>query len=100
MADQGAPQISKQMKVRGPIRAGRRRLIGRIRNFLMHLIDSLAQWGVVLFIWSISCRRDVTRSKGIPSTILGMMLLQNEAEVNLVLGKRGNHEKTDWVPRY
>jgi hypothetical protein len=36
-------------------------------------------------MWSISCRGDVTRPNGIPSTISGMMLSQKWVAVNFVL---------------
>jgi hypothetical protein len=35
---------------------------------------------------NLSCRGELARSNGIPSTILGMMSLQKEGTVNLVLG--------------
>jgi hypothetical protein len=50
----------------------------------MHLIDSIAQRGVVLSKCSIRCGRDLGRSNGIPSTILGMASPQKQAEVNLI----------------
>jgi hypothetical protein len=45
-------------------------------RFGKHVTDSRAQCWVALSVWNTSCQDEFTKSNGIPSTILGMMLRQ------------------------